>query len=199
MKGRQLPSDVPPSRELGCPEESIIRLDDGRPIAATGRDYPPLDYTDRNLYSRYPWEQLVFWVLTAAASGTVGNLAYDALKRVIADGQMLHRQFLAALERHEIIPEDRWPGVAHAPRPIRPGRELRDRLVEIAYDVLAKRAQLEGSAPPSLSEIDVYYTMNNTWSVSTRAVGTPSRMIVEIDLRSAGEVADDFTVTVWYI
>jgi hypothetical protein len=171
-----------------------------RQLLAKGTGFAPKSRLDHTHHYPSPSAESVIWVLTAAASGVIGNLAYDALKQAIAEARTLHTKLSAP------PPSVESDSAADPATAAQEHSDLHDRLVAIAYDVLAKRAQIEDRPLKPTSEIRVYRTETGTWMVSVRELDEPNRTSIEIDLsedmRSLGRVAPiedpaGFPIRIW--
>jgi hypothetical protein len=96
------------------------------------------DYAD---YFQAAVPEFVLWLLTAAGSGIVGNLAYDSVKDLVQKARSRHRKFSSALSKERKANEQAResgsdPAAVWPPVRIRPSLSLRDDLVELAYDAL---------------------------------------------------------------
>jgi hypothetical protein len=196
---------MPGNDETNSEQEAIKKTANGKPLLLQSEGYLPLKYDDTNLYRQSPSIEIVLWLLTAAGSGIVGNIAYDTLKRLIQNAQKLHQKWLKIIEQDK---QKMMSGEFHLPQSSRvnPDLSLRDDLVELAYDVLARYRNLQNSGPGKLiSEIDVYLTRRLTWAVVTRELRAPEWIMVEIDLSEdmkriqykADKEVDGFPVSIW--
>lgn len=177
----------------GIERQTVVKTPDGDPLLLRRVAFSPLRYDDQLSYLRGPEVEAVMWVLTAAGSGIIGNLATDAVKRLIKKTRTLHSKFLARLSKqHESI---------------QPGDELRGYLIEIASDALARRRNLQQKDSGGLiREANVFFTKNGTWAVVGRESGKSKPVMVEIDLRNDAEgnhyeaVGDvkNFPVGIWW-
>jgi hypothetical protein len=212
--------------ETGKEHEALEKTSDGKPLLSYRRGLSPLPYNDNALYIRTHSPEIIFWLLNAASAGIIGNIATETLKRLIGKSRKLHHDFSAKLTEREAaalkeIEENRKRDETRAsgeitdlaPLPwlrdshfIRPDRLLRDDLVELTYDTLARYRQLKGGSPARrMSEIDVFLTQSRTWAVRTRELGAESSTTVEIDLREeirasqneASEELAGFPVIIW--
>jgi len=189
--------------------ETIERTADGKLLVLQRRGYPPLQYGDSASCFRLASPETIMWLSNAASSGVVGNLAYDALKQLIQKARRGHRNSTPKTndEENDELNGTSGPHFSQAEvpdllfirevttslpylppespdaSPIKPDPDLRDDLVELAYDVIARFRQLkhEGSGRP-VSEIDVFLTENKTWTVEIRELRIAESKIVEIDL-----------------
>ena len=202
-----------PNYEKPRQHEEIEKTADGRYLLLRRPGLSPLEYGDDNLYSLEGGMETVFWLLTAAGSGVVGNLAYDALKQIIEKAREKNQKVLDRIghwnRREELLQAD-YP--THRRRPadpalITPDRDLRDDLVEITYDVLSRYRQLGHGRSQGrfMSEISVFFTEDMTWGVRTRELRVSHGTYVEIDLREdtgnkryrALAEIDGFPVRIW--
>ena len=183
--------------EASSGRRTIRKTDDGKLLLAQRPGLYPLRYDDIGLYDRGFSVEMILWLLTAAGSGIVGNVAYDLLKKLIRDAQNLHQRLMKTVEQEKRIEreerkkaleqgEQAWAAErigSRWPPKIEADRSLRDDLVELAYDTLARYKNLRRGGPKKLmSEIDVYFTENSTWAVVTRELRASKSITVEIDL-----------------
>lgn len=212
LRGYQMPGDD----EASPAQEAIKKTADGKPLLLQRRELAPLSYDDGGVYFRALNTEIVLWLLTAAGSGIVGNLAYDTLKRLIRDARKLHLKWMGKTRQEEQewkkrIRQAEQEGIADelypewSPR-VSPDFDLREDLVELAYDVLARYRNLEHSNPAHLiSAIDVYRTKSSTWAVVIRELRAWQRTMVEIDLSEDMRKGDyeavkevgGFPVSIW--
>lgn len=204
--------------EASSEQRTIRKTDDGKMLLLRRQARYPLRYSGTGQYLRSGYNiEMILWLLTAAGSGIVGNLAYDLLKQLVQDAQNLHRRLMKSLEpeeqeeRKKVLEQERqdWAAVRIGSRlqsEIRPDRSLRDDLVELAYDALARYKNLRHGGPHKLmSEINVYFTERSTWVVVTRELRRSRSITVEIDLNEEGarsryyEPAEvgGFPVSIW--
>lgn len=179
----------------------------------------PLRADDFADYFQAAIPEFVLWLLTAAGSGIVGNLAYDSVKELVKKARSKHKKFLIVLRKDKEVNEQARKSAsgpaAIRPRPpvrIKPSLSLREDLVELAYDALDVYRRLRPSSVGyiseingRISEINVFLTRNMTWAVAMRELGELESITVEIDLtrgmkrgshRDVGEI-DGFPVTIW--
>jgi hypothetical protein len=164
-------------------EDEVITAPDGRMLMVKSRGWSPLDYDDDGgLYLRPPSMEVVIWVLTAAASGIVGNLATDALKGAIARARHLHSATILPLWRDYVDQYER--GVPIDAR-IEPSDELREKLVQIAQDTMQRFRHLSPSQGKKLSTVTrISLTRQGTWKLHIRESGSPDRLVMEIDVQA---------------
>lgn len=192
------------------PEQGTIRkTDDGKPLLLRRSELSPLPYEDTAQYLRGPSIEIVLWLINAAGSGIVGNLAYDKLKSIIQDARKRHGRSMKFREQYEREPDEAPdPNTIYMPLPrrIEPDLSLRDDLVELAYDALARYKNLRRGGPDRLiSEVDVYFTRSSTWAVFIRELRASRGVTVEINLQENErrnryydlEGADGFPVSIW--
>jgi hypothetical protein len=183
--------------EASTGQRTIRKTNDGKILLAQRPGLYPLRYDDIGLYDRGLSVEMILWLLTAAGSGIVGNLAYDLLKKLIQDARNLHQELMKSveqekrMEREELrkaLEQAEQAGAAERigsrrPPKIEADRSLRDDLVELTYDALARYKNLRRGDPEKLmSEIDVYFTEKSTWAVVTRELRASKSITVEIDL-----------------
>lgn len=183
--------------------DQMIKTADGRPLILHTRGFYPVDFNDTRAYSLPTSPETVYWLLTAAASGVVGNLAYDALKGVISKATEAYREFSKLVPAHRtfFMQLDR-----HGTLEVDPPAELRDALVTIASDTLRRYKQISPSAGKEpWSEVEVRLSAYGTWMVSLREVGQDRPIMIEIDLEDDAANArpyaagndDGFPVRIW--
>lgn len=152
------------------------RTPDGKPLLAVNRGIPPYNYGRRVYASRPPWTEIVLWLLNAAASGVVGDLTYNALQKIIAKARTMQASFVlpAIGPRSDDSPS--------API-VEPSDELRDHLIKIAHDPVARFRHISPSKGRNLwSKAEVSLTERGTWKVQVREIGTQQLIVIEIDL-----------------
>ncbi|MBV1855763.1 hypothetical protein [Catellatospora tritici] len=170
----------------------------GEPVARWGLGIPPSDFAQPHQNFESYWQELVVWLLNASISGVVGNLAYDALETAIRRAKDLHdRSPLPSPQQGDVHTTDiEWP--------VRPSNGLRDELITIAHDTLARFDHLLADFSSSaLTDVDVVLSERGTWKVAFRFVGSDSWIVLEIDLAepavpSNENSAGGFPVAVWY-
>jgi hypothetical protein len=194
---------------------SMERTADGKPLLLRRPGLSPLEYGDRMLYSRTEEVEIVLWLLSAAGSGIAGNLAYDAVKQLVEKARKGHEKFLGWFnerrrdyEKGDLSRSPLGRGWPPEPGQISPRDHLRDDLVELAYDVLARYRNMKNEGAPlrSMSEIRVFLTERMTWGVRTRELRAHRGNYVEIDLREQMEKSryqavgniEEFPVRIWY-
>jgi hypothetical protein len=165
----------------------------------------PLDEGDQTPYLRLPDLEVILWLLTAASSGVVGNLAYDAVKTTVARARKHHKALQRQLmERRDLRRYFR----SHQPRAeesrVIPTTELRDDLVALAFDALRRYQDINKFAGTGvLSEVAVTMSSRSSWKVHLREVGSSEGVTVEIDLSETMSVFDSkqdhdgFPVILW--
>jgi hypothetical protein len=162
----------------GHQQEQVTRGPNGEYILAWRRGFSPDPYGYIKLpASRFEELQIILWLLSAAASGVVGNLTYDYLKQLIQKARKGHKDFMS-----EWVPvplEQR----SQTPERVTPDPELRDELIELAYDTIA-RYRSEGPEwnVGQMRPVDVYLTERKTWAIVMRETRTETRMMIEIAL-----------------
>ena len=208
--------------EISKKQWIIEKTADGRPLLLERTGGPlPLRADDFADYFQAAIPEFVLWLLTAAGSGIVGNVAYDSVKELVKRARSKHKKFLISLSKDKEVNEQARKSAsgpaAIRPRPpvrMKPSLNLREDLVELAYDALDVYRQLrpspvggisEISPVERISEINVFLTRNMTWAVAMRELGELESITVEIDLtkgmkrgshRNVGEI-DGFPVTIW--
>jgi hypothetical protein len=162
-------------------QQQATRGPNGDYIIARRRGLSPMPYGPQLPACRTDELQIIVWLLNAAASGAVGNLAYDYLKRLIEKARKGHEKFLSEWTPLKQMPLDGgWPP---APERVTPDPDLRNDLVELAYDTLAR---YRSNGPEwhlgQMRPIDVYLTQRGTWAVEMREDKSKTRVLIEIAL-----------------
>lgn len=189
-----------------------VRTSEGKLLSRRTERLMPLNYDDDTAYMRSESAALIVWLLTAAASGVVGNLAYDALKNVVSRARAMHRDFHKEMKgyeqrAYELLMSSPEKALKKPLAPQYPSRELHDQLIELALDTLVRFPQLvaTGSANPRWAEISVRYSADGTWKVHLREIGQQRGILFEIDLSDNAEThwypgieeSEGFPITVW--
>lgn len=183
--------------------DEMVRTDDGRPLILQTTDLYPVEFNDSHGYMRPPSPEAIYWLLTAAASGIIGNLGDDALKAVVNRAVQLYQEF----SKH--VPAERTSFMQlsrHGILEVDPPTELRDALIVIASETLRRYKQLSpSSGQEPWSDVDVRFSAYGTWMVLVREVGQDRSITIEIDLETgnlnhrphaAGD-DDGFPVRIW--
>ena len=108
-----------------------ITASDGTILLQHAKALPILDYHDHVRYSRGDLAMVIVWLLPAIASGVVGNLAYDAMKRLVGKATELHRRFVDGL-----------PERSQTTRGVSPKSDLGKVLKRVAWQAIETRNQL---------------------------------------------------------
>src|SRR5258707_6862453 len=87
--------------EAHLEREAIQKTTDGKNLLLRRLELSPLAYDDHNAYCRGLSVEIIMWLLTAAGSGVIGNLTYDAAKRLIKKTRRLHLAFLARFSKED--------------------------------------------------------------------------------------------------
>ena len=172
-------------------QQEMVTTPDGKYLLSRRRGAPPVAHGDVRDHDPPYTGVVVFWLLNAAGSGIVGTLAYDVLKQLIEKARKRSQDSIYPL----LMQDQRLP----RPARITPDTSMRDDLVELAYDILARYRNYESPQEGRvglMSQINVFLTERQTWGVLMRELRADTRSYIEIPLREDGEVG--FPVSIWH-